>query len=363
MLLIVVALILTGFGPPRLTDSDHSPTRRLSPAQLQAWSEAQTAPNVDAPALLLYDVDADRILYTRAPDDARPMASLTKLMTSLLVLEANDLDAVVTIKAGDLLDGATMGLAVGEQLTVENLLWGLLVPSGNDAAMALARHTAGSVDAFVAQMNGRAAELGLTATHFENPHGFDADSHVSSPSDLLILTQANRAYPRFLEIVATAETTVAGHPLRNTNQFLGLYPGANGVKTGTTPAAGQCLVASIERDGHTAITLVMGSGDRYEDVRNLYDHYQNNYRWLNGDPRALSILNRLHDDDGQLWYLAASGEPPAALAPRWEYPAMQAYRHIQRPAIGIPWQAGMTVGQLEWRLGDQIVGSQSLMLR
>jgi len=363
LLLIASGLLLTGFGPPQLTDSDRSPTRRLTPAQLQAWAEAQQAPDISASALLLYDVDADRVLYTRAPDDARPMASLTKLMTALLVLEADDLDATVTIKAGDLVDGATMGLRMGEQLTVEALLWGLLIPSGNDAAMALARHTAGSVDAFVAQMNARAAELGLTASSFKNPHGFDANGHVSSPVDLLRLTQADRAYPLFLEIVSTAETTVAGHPLRSTNQFLGLYPGATGVKTGTTPAAGQCLIASIERNGHTAITLVLDSDDRYEDVRAIYDYYQANYAWLTGDPRALSVLNRLYDDNGQLWYLAATGDPPAALAPRWEYPALQAVRRIQRPADGIPWQPGMIVGQLEWRLGGKIVGSQPLVLR
>lgn len=362
-LLIPAAFLLTGFGPPRLTDRDQAPTRRLSTGQLRVWALSQEPPDVSAPALLLHDVDAGRTLYARAPDEPRPMASLTKLMTALLVLESGDLDARVTIQPDDLVGGASMGLAAGETLTVEELLWGLLIPSGNDAAMALARHVGGSVDAFVDMMNARAAEMGLTATAFKNPHGFDAEGHASSPADLLALTQADLAYPLFREIVATAETTVAGHPLRNTNQLLGLYPGANGVKTGTTPLAGQCLVASIERGGHQVLAIVLGSGDRYEDVRRLYSHYQANYAWLDGDPRRLAVLNRLYDANGHLWYLAATGDPPAVLVPRWEYPTLQAYRRIQRPPAGTAWQPGLTVGVLEWRLGDQIVGSQPLVLR
>ena len=138
--------------------------RRLTPAELRNWSETLAPPEISAAALLVYDVDAEQILFERAMDEALPMASLTKLMTSLLVWEADDLNATVTIEAADLVGGASMGLIAGDRLTVEELLWGLLVPSGNDAAMALARHVGGSVDAFVARMNERAAELGLTAT-------------------------------------------------------------------------------------------------------------------------------------------------------------------------------------------------------
>ncbi len=353
---------LLGFGPPRLTDRELAPTRRVTPAELRVIVEGQAPPEIAADALLVYDVDADRILYQRAMSESRPVASLTKLMTALLVWEEATLSDSVTILPEDLIGGATMGLRAGETLTVDELLWGLLVPSGNDAAMALARHVGGSVEAFVARMNERATELGLTASSFRNPHGLDAPEHLSSARDLLTLTQLNQAYPRFREMTATAVTTVAGYALESTNELLITYPGAVGVKTGTTDAAGQCLIAEIVRDGHPVLIEVLGSSDRYEDVRRLHAYYLSNYEWLSGDANRLAMLNRLRDDQGELWYLAAGGEGPNALVRRGEYPGLQAFRRIERPPAG-PWAAGMTVGTLEWRLGDQLVGTQSLVLR
>ena len=364
LLLFLSAFFLVGFGPPRLTDREIAPLRRLTPAELRNWSETLAPPEISADALLVYDVDAEQILFERAMDEALPMASLTKLMTSLLVWEADDLNATVTIEAADLVGGASMGLIAGDRLTVEELLWGLLVPSGNDAAMALARHVGGSVEAFVARMNERAAELGLTATSFRNPHGFDAPGHVSSAADLLSLTLRNQTTPRFNEMVATAETTVAGYPVKNTNDLLITDADANGIKTGTTPAAGQCLIAEFDDgSGHRVIIEVLGSTDRYEDVRKLRLYYEQNYEWLSGNADRMPLLNRLYDDDGALWYLAAQGDAPSTLVRRGEYPALQGYRRITRPPTGTPWQAGMAVGTLEWRLGDQLVGTQMLTLR
>lgn len=361
-LLTICAAFLTGFGPPRLTDRELSPTRRLDSADLRALLEAQNEPDISAAALLVYDVDADGILYARAMDEARPVASLTKLMTALLVLEAGNLDAQVTIADDDLIGGAAMGLIAGDTLTVEELLWGLLVPSGNDAAMALARHTAGSADEFTAQMNARADELGLTASAFRNPHGLDESGHVSSAQDLLTLTRLAQEFPLFRTITATAATTVGGYKLENTNELLTTYAGTTGVKTGTTDLAGQCLIAEITRDGHPLIIEVLGSRNRYEDVRRLHAYYQANYVWLNGDFRALDLLNRLRDESGTLWYMTAEGDAPQSLVARGAYPGLQAYRRIERPA-GSAWFAGMVVGVVEWRLGDQVVGRQRLILR
>ncbi len=392
------AAFLCGFGGPTLVDRPVAPTQRLSPGDLRQMVEARTLPEVSAEALLVYDIDAGRMLYERDSDVARAPASLTKLMTALLVLEADNLDDVVTVEENDLIGDSSMGLAVDDQVTVETLLWGLLLPSGNDAAMALARHTSGSADNFVARMNERATQMGLAETTFQNPHGLDADNQVTSARDLLTLTLADLDYPLFREIVATAQISADGYALQNTNELLandaGGISGTTGIKTGTTPLAGECLVAQIERDGHPMLIIVLGSSDRYADVRALHNLYQLNYRWTGGT--TLPALNRLIEppqatvdgaaisvtsgaisnatsiteaggidiaSDPKLWYLRAEGEMPQTLARRWQGVPLYAYHEIERPAEGGPWQAGMNVGRLLWYVGDEVVGTQELVLR
>src|SRR3990172_91439 len=176
-------------------------------------------------------------------------------MTALLALERGQLDRLVRVDvdASQLGYSSVMGLRPGEELTLEDLLYGLLLPSGNDAALAVAGHLGGSVARFVDLMNQRAAELGLVNTHFANPHGLDAPEHYSSAADLVRLARTAMANPTFAKIVSTRERTVRGklatYELRNTNRLLGTYPGVDGVKTGSTDAAGQCLVAAAQRGG------------------------------------------------------------------------------------------------------------------
>ncbi|MEZ4664276.1 MAG: D-alanyl-D-alanine carboxypeptidase family protein [Caldilineaceae bacterium] len=356
-------LFITGFGSPRLVDRDIAPLYRLSVEQLRAMSAAHQPPEMTAQAYLLYDMETEQLLFESNADTPLPPASLTKLMTALLVLEQDDLQAQVEVLPPDLIDGATMGLQNGETLTVEDLLWGLLVPSGNDAAMTLARYTAGSTAAFVERMNQRAQALGLTATTYANPHGFDEAGHLTSARDLLTLTRQLLTYALFRQIVDTAEIQVAGHTLQNTNQLLGAFPGANGVKTGTTIAAGECLVASITRDGHTQILVILGSRDRYADARTLYDAYTRNYKWIGSDDAGSHMLNKVRDADNRTWYLRVDGAPPELMRNDWRSPDLQTYRRIEPPPAGLPWQQGMRIGVLEWRLGNVVIGNQLLVLR
>ncbi len=362
LFLCVCCLFTTGFGPPRLVDREFAPTTRVGAAELAAWAAASAPPAVSAAAALVYDVDAGRVLLAAHEEDALPPASLTKLMTALLVLEQDDLEALVTIAPEDLIGDASMGLRAGEAVTVRQLLWGLLVPSGNDAAMALARHSAGSVPAFVERMNRRAAELGLAQTRFVNPHGLDAEGHVSSAADLLTLARHAWQHALLREIVAQPAAIVAGHEMQSTNRLLADYPGVVGLKTGTTPAAGECLIAAVEDSGHVVFVVVLGSADRYADFRTLHEHYQDNYIWLHGRPAALAALNRLVDPAGALRYLAVEGEPPSLLSTRWGAPALTAYRRLALPSEA-GWTAGQAVGALEWRLGDTLVATQTLALR
>jgi len=365
----LMALLTVGFTPPTLVDREVAPTQRRTLGQLRQQALVQNAPAVQSGAYLVYDVTAETMLMAVNPDTSLPQASLTKLMTALLVLERGAaepgfLQSSVTVQAGDLLGGASMNLIAGETLTVADLLWGLLIPSGNDAAMALARHTAGSVDAFVQAMNRRADELGLTGTQFANPEGLDASGHFSSARDILVLTRRNWDYPLFRQIVGTAAVTVAGHPLRTTNQLLGTLAGANGVKTGTTDAAGQCLVASVERDGRQRLAVILGSGDRYTDVRTLYAQADTYFAWsgsVAGTGR-LTSLDRMVDGADRVWLLRPQGEPPAILLPAWQRHDLQTFRRLDLPPLPETWQPGLTAGTLEWRLAGQVVGTQTLVL-
>lgn len=365
--LCAAAFLLCGFGPPRLIDNDAHPLQRVDPASLPATTLQQAVTGLTATAALVYERDVGQLLFERNGSLALPPASLTKLMTALLTHEQAKLGDLVIVDAADLVGGASMGLQVGEQVTVADLLRGLLIPSGNDAAMALSRHVAGGEDAFVVAMNARADQLGLAQTHFENPHGFDAEGHLSSARDILMLTLANWQDQFFREIVATKSTTVAGHALRNTNDLLGPLisaPGARaiGVKTGTTSAAGQCLVAAVERDGHLTLIVVLASSDRYKDVQMLYNAVQERQRWVSMNAGDSAALNRAVAQDGSTLYLRALGESPAAFLEGWQAPMLRAVRWIDGAMVQQA-EAGSVVGRIEWWLGRDKIGEQLLAAR
>lgn len=363
-LLGLLSLFLCGFGPPTLMDRDIAPAQRLTVGQLRQMQRVRTRPaDTSAVAVLAFDVDSQQVLMTQAADLPIPPASLTKLMTALLVFEQNRLSEQVTIHPQDLVGESTMGLEAGEVLSVEELLWGLLVPSGNDAAMALARHHAGQVPVFVQQMNLRARELNLLGTQFANPNGFDAEGQVSSAQDLLALVRLLWEYPLFREIVGTASTTVASHPLETTNRLLGFYPEANGVKTGTTRAAGQSLIAGVDLNGHQLFAVVLGSADRYYDTQTVFETVRRNYRWVALSlPERPTVLDRIFDSAGNRWFLRAEGNGPDLLLAGWERQRLRPFRRVQ-PQLSDFWIAGMEVGTLEWRFGDVVVATQQLVVR
>ena len=369
LLLGMMALFTLGFTPPTLVDREIAPTQRRTLGQLRQLAQFQQTPAVASRAYLVYDAQAEATLMAINPDIPLAQASLTKLMTALLVLEREAaepgfLQSTVRVQPSDLVGGANMGLVSGESLTVEDLLWGLLIPSGNDAATALARVTAGGVDGFVQAMNRRAAELGLTETHFVNPEGLDAPGHHTSAQDALTLTQVNWAFPLFRRIVGTASVTVAGHALQSTNEMLGTFAGVNGVKTGTTDVAGQCLVVSVEQDGRQRLVVVLGSSNRYADARTLLTQADLFFSWPRNPAASgrLTALDRMMGAEGQVWLLQPLGAAPDVLLPRWQRQDLQLYRRLDLPPLMESWQPGLTAGVLEWRLGGEVVGTQVLVL-
>ncbi len=248
-------------------------------------TEAARIPDLTAKAAILVDEGSGRILYDRSADQSRPQASLTKIMTALLVLENGDLDKTVIVsKHAEETGESSIWLEEGETFSRDELLYALMLPSANDAAVALAESIAGSEESFAELMNKRARELGLSKTHFMNPHGLHAEEHYTSASDLASLTRAAMQIPKFREVTSTQfmELPWPGHEweraLFNTNKLLTRYQGAMGVKTGYTRQAGCCLTGAAEREGMTLIGVIMDSTDMYGDMEKLLDYGFDNYQ-------------------------------------------------------------------------------------
>lgn len=236
-------------------------------------------PAITAQAAVVIDAANGTILYEKNAFLQMDPASTTKIMTALLVIEHGDLNRRVVIsQRAHLTGGSSLHLHEREEYTRLDLLKGMLLRSGNDASVALAESDAGSVERFVAEMNVRAQELGAFNTSYENTHGMTRPGHYSSAYDLALITRAALKLPVFQEIVRSQELSIreltrdAPRTVHNTNQLLYGFAGADGVKTGTTDAAGHCLVASATRQGRQLIAVVLKSAHRFGDASALLDY-------------------------------------------------------------------------------------------
>ncbi len=288
------ALMLVAAALGLLAGADEPPPRRVVQAAEAAQPAAARAPQplpgmvpprISASAAVVIDGESGVVLLDKNAFEPVPPASLTKIMTAWVVLQHADLKRRVTARFSfDELDpdGTAMGLRPGDELTVEDLLYGLMLPSGNDAALVLAKHVAGSEAAFVEVMNFEAKKLGLRDTHFRNASGLDAPAHVVSAHDIGQIARAAMRDPRFRQIVAAPSWTVRGtrsYTVYNKNAFLTAYSGADGVKIGWTEEAGATIVASATRSGHRVIVALLDTQDRVRDSAALMDWVFANYRW------------------------------------------------------------------------------------
>lgn len=228
---------------------------------------------ISAKSAILIDAQTGRVLYERNPDDRSLIASTTKIMTALVVCEqCNVLDRVRIPKEAVGIEGSSMYLREGEVLTVQELLYGLMLHSGNDAAVALAIYCAGTVEGFAELMNDKAFRLGMADTHFVNPNGLDSPGHYSTARDMAVLAAYAMENPIFLRTVATKTVTAGGRTLRNHNKLLWLVEGADGVKTGYTKAAGRILVSSATRQGRRLVAVTMRDPNDWQDHKTLLDN-------------------------------------------------------------------------------------------
>jgi D-alanyl-D-alanine carboxypeptidase len=264
--------------PPWLATSELDGIAALPPSGDGPRRVAYLAPpDVSAPEVAVVDETSGRLLYGRAAHAREAPASTTKIATALVALDrAESLDARLPITVDGwsmaIADGSSiMGLVPGARLSVRTLLYGLLLPSGNDAAEQFARGLTESRAEFIAAMNARVAELGLRDTHFVNPTGLDAPNHYASAYDLAHLARTAMRDATFREIVGSAAYTAEGFELRGHNPLLGVYPATDGVKTGTTDQAGKAMVASVVHDGHRVYVVVMHSDDLLADCSALFD--------------------------------------------------------------------------------------------
>ena len=234
--------------------------------------ERPRLPEVSCRACFLID-DTGAVLVERSPDLRLPNASTTKMVTALLALEEVSPSEVVTVSAYAASIGeAGLDLQPGDTYRVAELLYGLLMTSSNDAAVALAEHVSGTEAAFVAEMNDYASELGTENTHFVTPHGLDRPDHYSSARDLALIARELLAVPALARMVGTVRLEIRGEVLENRNLLLDSYRGAVGIKTGQTTGAGYVLVAAARRQGRTLIAVVMDSIDSFADSADLLDY-------------------------------------------------------------------------------------------
>lgn len=302
LLLLLVSVILlligTGLAIPGSLKEDiqlHTPQvenitifSRLSPSptpSLLLKTDPEPVPEMSARGVYVIDEDTQTVLYAKNEEAPLLPASTTKIATALVALKAYEPNEIITIEKLPRVYGEQMGLRNGEQITVINLMYGLLVYSANDAAEVLAMHYPGGRSAFVDAMNQLVDDVGLTKTHFTNPVGYDEYLHFSTAHDLVRLAIYASQNETFSEIVGTKNfqvTSIDGrisHKLVSTNQLLGTVDGVIGTKTGTTLASGESLITRLNRNNRKVIIAMLGSGNRFGETKALIDWIFTNYNW------------------------------------------------------------------------------------
>ena len=296
--ILIFLLILLNFSTVCADDVDNEGEFENT---VEVTASSVTAlPKTNSRRYIVYDRISKSRIIGKNEDVKSAMASTTKIMTTIVILEKSDLDETVTVsaKAGGT-GGSRLGLKRGDKASVRDLLYGLMLRSGNDAAVALAEHVGGSVKEFAELMNEKATELGLTNTHFVTPHGLDDANHYTTALELAKLTDYAMDNETFAKIVGTKSTTIyinnQSRQINNTNELLGVLNGVVGVKTGFTNNAGRCLVTETKRNNMDIITIVLGADtkkDRTKDSVNLIEYTFSKYKMYNLEEQIIEEFNK-----------------------------------------------------------------------
>lgn len=339
-------------------------------ARAREAEESKNTLSLTAESAVLMEASTGKILYAHNPSASLPPASVTKVMTLLLTMEAIKSgkikwsDSVTVSEHAASMGGSQIYLEAGETMSVTDMVKSVVIASANDAAVALAEHIAGSEEAFVALMNRRALELGMLSTHFENTNGLDdtAQNHVSSAKDIAIMSRELIAYPEILEYSSTWMDTVrdGAFTLTNTNRLVRFYPGATGLKTGSTAKAGFCISATAERDGVSLIAVIMNAESR--DIRNaeakkLLDYGFATYSVFRDENRTLEPLSVRR---GERDHVALTVDPFSCALPKEKISSVSAKITLP-PYLSAPVKRGDTVGKIEYFLDGEKLGEASVL--
>lgn len=321
--------------------------------------------SLNARSCIVLDRLSKKVLYGKNEYNKVKMASTTKIMTAIVILENCDLNQTVEIsKKAAGTGGSRLGLKTGDKITVRDLLYGLMLRSGNDAAVALAQTAGGNIEGFSNLMNAKAKELGLSHTHFESPHGLDSDEHYTTAYELALLSDYALKNSTFTQIVGTKNCTVTinGYPknLNNTNELLGVLNGVYGIKTGFTNGANRCLVTACKRNNMDIICVVLGCDTkkfRTSDSIKLIEYTFKNFEyvniaelihkkftdWQNENPNYFQIDKGLHSD---LQIRYTNLETPMIPIPKNDISSIKVALHI-KPSIEAPIYENTVLGGIE----------------
>lgn len=321
---------------------------------------------VSAASAVVLEASTGRVLYEKNAHEKMPMASTTKVMTALVALEYGNMNDIVTVSSNASgVEGSSIWLSAGEKMTLSEMLYGLMLASGNDAAVAIAEHIGGSVDAFIDLMNKKAQEIGAYDTHFCNPNGLPVKDHYTTAYDLALISAYAMRNPAFCEIVKTQYKTLPweGHEwdrvVKNKNKILWKYEGGNGIKTGFTKEAGRCLAAAAQRDNMQLVSVVLSAPNMFEDCMALmdygFDHYQNKVIVHEGEFIGdVAVTDGMQDS-----FPVYTGVDISYPLTEEEYAQIQKTVHLEEK-VAAPVNKGQVVGTVALWLGEQRLCSVEL---
>lgn len=317
------------------------------------------AVSTSATSAILMDADSGRVLYEQNADTRMLIASTTKIMTALVAIREGNLADMVTVKReATLTEGSSMYLKEGEQLTLETLLYGLMLCSGNDAAVAIADHVGGSQAGFVKLMNDTAQALGMENSSFANPNGLDDEKHYSTARDMAKLACAAMKNETLVRIVSTRSVTIGGRTMTNHNKLLAFMDGCIGLKTGYTRAAGRTLVSCAERNGQRLVVVTLQDGNDWADHQSLYEYGFSTY-----PAQRAAILGKTFERVAVQGGLSAT--VPLVAADSFSWPVAAGENLTARVELDgtltAPLTAGKRVGQAVFALNGNEVGRVDLL--
>lgn len=325
--------------------------------------------NIYSPNALLYDATYNKILYEKNINEKIPNASTTKILTAIVAYENSNMNDVVevSVKAASI-GGSKINLRKGDKVKMDSLMKGLLMSSGNDAAIAIAEHVGGSVEEFCNLMNRRAIELGAQNTNFTTPHGLDNAEHYTTLNDLLIFSKYFMQIPYLREIANTEKTMIKINnyekELRSTNEMLFLYDGVNGVKTGYTSKAGRCLITSIESGDRTLITMVLGcesKKQRTEETIKLISYGYDNFEVIDIFEKMKKVFEiRVRKALEDKYKLEITGKKKILVAKKEKNDIR--YKYEVSEILTAPMKRESLVGKIKVLLNEQIISEIQIKL-